>query len=236
MSRSGSAFAVAVILVTLPLAGCTGGSDLGELSARPKPRNLAPAAPLKIPGDEPFTILFAPSSKQPGLGGTAEANAFARPDGSAEAGVRISDGGRAQAAFQIGHAVRNDSDRQVELEVAIRYRYEYRAETQTDARNEDARIALKLFARDDSNRLLRSMDLLDYATGQGAAQRSGAETLSFRVTLGPGIAANIYLGGEAAADTTRTPRNAAAMLKLSEVTFEIVSRPAPAVGTAHEPR
>lgn len=236
MSRSGQYFIVAVILSALPLAGCTGGSDLGELAARPKPRNLAPAAPLRIPADERFSILFAPSSRHPGLGGSAEADASARPDGSAEARVRITDGGRAQAAFQIGHAVRNDSDRQVELEVTIRYRYEYSAETQTDARNEDARIALKLFARDDTNRLLRSMDLLEYATGQGAAQRSGAETLTFRATLGPGTAANLYLAGEAAADTTRTPRNAAAQLKLADVAFEITSRPAPAVRTAHEPQ
>lgn len=236
MSRHGHCFCITALLSALPLGGCTGGNDLGELAARPKPRNLAPAAPLKIPADEPFTILFAPSSKQPGLGGAAEADARARPDGSAEARVQITGGGQAQAAFQIGHAVRNDSDRQVDLEVAIRYRYEYSAETQADARNEDARIALKLFARDDTNRLLRSMDLLDFATGHGAAQRSGAETLGFRVTLGPGTAASIYLAGEAAADTTRTPRNAAAQLKLADVGFEITSRPAPAVRTAHEPQ
>ena len=57
--------------LALGLSGC-GGADFGsELSARPKPRKLSgtDTQPLQLPRDAAFSIVFAPATKDPGLGG-----------------------------------------------------------------------------------------------------------------------------------------------------------------------
>jgi hypothetical protein len=160
-------FAGAALVV---LSGCGGGGFGSELAARPTPRSLelGQGAMLRLPQDERFSIALAPKQAAPGLGGAADAVANVSRDGHADATAQVENGGSATASFQLGHALKNDSDRLVSLHVRLRCEYETDAEVTPPRPSPDARIELSLYARDGRNRLVRSLNLARHATDEGA--------------------------------------------------------------------
>ncbi len=218
------------------LTGCMGTQFGAELSAKPKPRPLRATQPttLHLPQDEPFAIALPSASKKPGLDGAADADATARPAGEAEATASVKQSGTAEAVFQLGHALANETDRQMDLDCTVRLKYEFEVSNTPAQRLHDATIGLRLYAREARGRLLRDLALLDYTTESGAAGRTGDESFRFIVTLAPGDVVHMFLAGQAKVDIP-AERTATAKLKVTGVQFDITAQPAPAVQTATRP-
>lgn len=229
-------WSVLPIAGALAAGGCAAGGPGAELSIHPQPFVVAApeAKTLRVPQDERYSIVLSPSSREPGPGGAADASADADAGGSAAVKAEVQRGGKASGTFQLGHAWKNDTDRQIEVALATEYRYAFsvRAEQQPGARDAGIDLSLKFYARDHLNRLVRSVDLVQHTTEQGDAARQSQE--SFRVTLPlpPGATIYVYLAGHVSIDTVRSGRSASGELRVSDVRLEAALTPAPAVGSA----
>lgn len=218
------------------VVGCGGDRFGGELTANPRPHPIrqAEGTTLRWPQEASFSIALPQSSRAAGLDGRAEADAQAKPDGHAEASARVVTSGTAEGLFQLGHALANETDRQVDLDFRVRFHYEFETEVERGVQRPDATVGLKLYARDQRGRVLRDMTLISYTTESGPTARQSTEDLRFTLTVGPGTALNVFLAGQTRVDIP-AERSASARLKLSDLQIEVVSRPAPAVRTAgHE--
>lgn len=233
--RAGSGSPAVLVLVpwVVLAAGCSGNGVGSELKARPRPRPLEAekGRVVRLPQDEPFSIALAPSQEAPGLGGEARAEARASREGSAEATAEVKNGGSAQAEFQLGHAFRNDSDRQVELQVRVRCGFETAASADPPGPLPDARVELRLYARDDRNRLVRNIGLTGHSTENGAASSTDSKDVVFGLALGPGEAVSVFVGGGVRVET-REGRSARAAIKLTGLEMEVRTQAAPPVRTA----
>jgi hypothetical protein len=217
----------------LLLSGCGGGDVGSELTVRPTPRSLSSGerATLRLPQDEPFSITLAPTRESPGLGGTAEADAHVSRDGNADAVARVDEGGSALARFQLGHAVKNESDRQMDLLVRLRCEYETEAEATPPGPLPDATVGLKLYARDGHNRLLRNIGMVDHSTEEGAASSKDRKDVEFTLTLGPRETLSVFLAGSVEIET-RVGHSARGSIKLSGLEMQIETALAPPVRQA----
>ena len=217
------------------LTGCMGAQFGSELSARPKPRALRSTQPttMHLPQDEAFSIVLPSASKKAGLDGTAESDADAKPTGAAEASAAVKISGTADGLFQLGHALSNETDRQMDLAFTVRAHYEFEAKNEPAERLPDAAVGLRLYARELRGRLLRDLALVDATTESGVAQRQGDQTLNFTLTLGPGDTIHVFLAGQAKVDIA-TGRSASASLKVNGVEFDVVTQSAPPLQS--EPR
>lgn len=224
-------FLVALMSAALGLTGCGGSQFAGELSARPRPQAIGASDTqlIQLPGDRKFSIHLAPSSQQAGLEGQAEANASADRAGDAQANASVQQGGTASAAFQLGHAFKNTSGRQIDLHFELNFSYSFDASATPDQGVPDATVGLKLYARDQHNRLLTSLPVVLHSTEDGDAT-SGADrqTIKFSVTLGPGSSANVFLAGYARIDSPEG-RSAQGSVELRGLTMRVQSKTAPAV-------
>lgn len=218
------------ILLLLSLAGCSGGDFGSELTVRPKPRPLSrgDGQVVRLPQDEPFSIALAPTQETPGLVGTAEVDAHASKDGNADARASVENGGSAVAGFQLGHALKNDSDRQMVLHVHLRCEYVTEAEANPPGPLPDAKVGLKLYARDSRNRLRRNFNLTQHSTEEGAASSKDRKDIRFGLTLGPYEWVNIFLAGSVEVET-QEGRSARGSIKLGDLVMEIRTEMAPPV-------
>lgn len=232
------------VLLTVTLAagllatGCASGQFGSELSAQPTGRKIGDAAgtTIRLPADQPLNITLSKSTREPGLEGSADANASAQGSGQATATATVTGGGKAEALFQLGHALTNATERQTDFECAVRFEYEFDAQAAADLRLPDTTIGLRLYARNSQGRVLRDMPIVTHTTENGPAKRHSTENLGFTLTLAPNETVNLFLAGQTKIDAPDA-RSAAGTLKLSNLMMEIQSRPAPAVRTAgHEPR
>jgi hypothetical protein len=135
----------------------------------------------------------------------------------------------------MGHAITNETDRQMDFNVSLAFRYAFEAEADANSRLPDASVGLRLYAREKRGRLLRDVALVSYTTENGATRRASSEDLDFTLTLGPGDTVEVYLAGQARVEVP-AERSAACKLSLSELTAEIEARPAPAVRAASDER
>lgn len=231
--RSGRLGSVLLGLGTIWLAGCTGASVGSELTVRPDPRPLSRSAGsvLRLPQDEKFSIALAPASKSPGLTGTADATATASRDGKADLAASVENGGTASAAFQIGHAFSNDSERQMDLRVKTRFGCEFRADTKPTSAGEDVTLGLSIFAREARGRLLKSISVIEYTTAEGGLSSDSTRENEFTLTLGPGDSISVFVAGNIAIEA-KEGRTATAAMQLSGLELEVESKPAPAVATS----
>lgn len=215
------------------LSGCGGGGFGSELEARPTPRSLdtGEGVTLLLPRDEPFSIVLAPKQAAPGLGGKAEADSHASSDGRAAAEAHVDNGGSAMASFQLGHAVKNDSDRLVSLRVRLRCEYEAEAEATPPSRSPDAKVELGLYARDGRNRLVRSMNLAQHSTDKGAASIRDRKDVEFTLPLGARQSVNLFVAGGVEIETPEQ-RAANGSIKLGKLEMEIRTEAAPPVKQA----
>lgn len=214
------------------LSGC-GASNVGsELSARPTstPIKLGDAKAIRLPADAPFSIALAPANHAPGLDGKARAEAVADKKGAASAVAEVENGGAAEATFQLGHSFTNEGDTQLDLHCRVRCTAEHDAGATPDA-GPDAAIGLKLYVRDNRNRLLRSFSLVQQTTEQGAASTSEQKDLRFVLTLAPGESVQVFLAGNAKMEC-KPGRSAHGSLKLRDIVMEFEPKAAPAVRTA----
>lgn len=228
-----SCILVAASLTSLLLTGCGGGDFGSELTVHPKPHLLSGSdgQVLRLPHDEPFSITLAPTQETPGLGGTAEADTQVSKKGSADAVARVENGGSALAQFQLGHALKNNSDRQMDLHVHLACDYLTEVEATPPGPLPDAKISLKLFARDGRNRLLRNFNLAQHSTEEGAASSKDHKDIDFTLTLGPRESVNVFLAGSVRIDTP-DGHSARGSIKLSGLKMEIKTELAPPVQQA----
>jgi len=232
--------ALQVVVGTMLMAlvvGCNGAGVLSELKVRPQPRAVSAddGNAVMLPRDEPFAVALAPSRQSPGLVGKADANSSANRDGNAEAAASVEDGGSAQAGFQLGHAFENSADRQVELNVRVHCSYETSAEATPPSPLPDAKVSLKLFARDGRNRLLRNFCLAQHSTEEGAAVSTDEKDVRFVLHLGPRESVTIFVAGNVEIETP-DERSARGSIKLSGLTMEVTSTMAPPVEAAGDER
>lgn len=215
------------------LAGCESGQFGAELVAQPKAYAISSTetTTLRLPRDQSYNIALPRVMKEPRLGGTAEADAEAAAAGTAMALAEVDSGGVAEGVFQLGHALRNATDRQTDFEVDVKFSHAFTAGMSSAAGLADAMAGLRIYARTARGRILRDIALLDYSTESGPINRSSSEGVSFTVTLGPEDTLNVFLAGRARVDVP-DDRSAHARLELTDVTMDITAMPAPAVQAA----
>ena len=211
------------------LTACGAGDAGSELAMRPKPRAIGARAVLRIPQEEPFSITLSSAQETPGLQGEAGTEKRVTDDGNADAEAWVRHGGTAQATFQIGQAVANDSDQQVQLRVTARCSYETMAETVPPGPFADAQVSLTLYARDGRNRLLRSLKFIAHSTEEGAASSANTKEVTFELTLGAREWVNIFVAGDVQVETT-PEREARGKVELRGLEMVIETEPAPPVG------
>lgn len=235
-SRSADSFGfIASLLLAaaalMPLSGCAAGGVGAELTAHPAPHAIGKAnhLSLSLPADEMFSIALAPTSQAPGLDGTAEGHASADKKGAATANAKVGKVGTASGTFQLGHAFRNDSGGQLDLDFRIAAAYEYHVSSEPPKAG--ASVGLNLFARDGRGRLLRTFPLVSLTSNDGAAGSRDQRDVQFTVTLGPGDELSVFAAGNASAEC-RPSQNAEASLSLSSFKMDVAGKVAPAVRSA----
>ncbi len=223
----------ALILGILPLGGCGGANFGADLTSRPRATTVSAEGPAEqsYPGDEPFGIFHAESSRSAGLGSDAQSDAHASPEGTADASASIDNGGEASGTFQIGHALTNDGGRQIDLDVTVRFHYEYEAKASQTPARVDGGVGLKLYARDQRNRLLRNDDLVAYTLEQGDSAGSAEKEIRFSVPLGPSGTVSVFLAGQSRV-SAEFGRSAACSLKVSGLKMSVTAHPAPPASAA----
>ncbi|MBI5865918.1 MAG: hypothetical protein HZB38_15725 [Planctomycetes bacterium] len=227
---------VAAMFACTALTGCGGGSPAAELNVRPEPRTVSATAakPLRLPQDERFSIALAPSQKAPGLLGKADANSNARSDGTADASAKVENGGTASSSFQLGHVFSNDSERQVDLAVRVSFDFQYDATAQPPNVGEQAALKLDIFARDGRGRMLKTVNVLQYTTGEGDIAGRSRNQSDFSVPLGPRETLAVYAGGNASINA-KDGRSGTGGIRISGLEMEVQSKPAPPIGAASQP-
>ncbi len=225
-----SAACAALALSVAGLAGCGQGGFTSELAVQPPAQSVRATEPatLSFPQDKPFAIALAPTQQTPGLDGTADADAHATKDGNADARAEAKQAGKSTAGFQLGHALKNETERQVDFAFHVRFKYQYDAAAQPASGLPDAVLGLTLYARTGRGRPLTELNVLQHSTENGAVQRASDEELQFTLTLGPGETANVYLGGEVRVDVANG-HSASGALKVSDLKMDVETRPAPPV-------
>ena len=111
--------------------------------------------------------------------------------------------------------------------------FEYTAESSSEDHPLDGSVGLKLYARDDRNRLVRNDELIAHPLDKGPAQGGGDRDHRFTVTLGPGRSVSVFLAGQSQA-TARPGRAGNCSLEISGLSMEVTTRAAPAPRTASD--
>lgn len=218
--------------------GCAGSSFGSELAVRPAPKLIRDiqTTSFSFPRDGKFSIRLPQSSKQAGLVGTVEADATVDTGGKANAKAIVENGGTGSGTVQIGHLIKNDTFRQMDLDIRVAFHFEFDVSCSPDAKVPAASAGIRLYVRDQRNRLLREFDLVQHTTEQGSVRRNSDEEIEFTVSLGPDDSAAIFVAGQASVETEEG-RSASATLEIDQLTMDIKTTPAPAVQrAADEPR
>lgn len=221
----------------MSLLGCGGGGaeQLAVRPTKPEPIGRAEGRRIELPRDGRFLIALAPSQQAPGLDGQAVCEARVSPEGHGSVTATVRNGGTASGAVQIGHSLTNDTARQADVEVSVSAEVEFDVRSEETTRRPEASVSLLLYARDDRNRELATVELARHSSDKGAAAGQGSESVQISLTLGPGQTANVYLAGEVTI-VAEYGRSAAGSIKLSDVrmTFDVRSAP-PVSSAANEP-
>lgn len=212
------------------LAGCGDAQFASELPSKPTAVPISDVSGRKrsLPQDERFSIAVAPSSRHPGLGGTADAHGKASDNGEAELSAMVNNGGTAIANFQLGHAFKNDTRQQMDLDLVVRFNYEFSVTSSPSDRSVDAGVGLKLYARNSRNVLVRRDDLFSHAADRGPAARSGSDEVRLTVTVGPGESISVFLAGQTAVNA-EYGRSATCQLSVKGMKMDVSPKAAPPV-------
>lgn len=178
---------------------------------------------LRIPEKEPFSIISAPAQQAPGLNGTASGAATVdAAAGSAQIAAKVIDSGTASGMFQLGHALRNETDQQVDVAVRVNFDFEYACRADPPSGLDAGVLSLSVYARNSRNVILREVQIARHSTANGAVEERGGKTLSFVVTSGAREGLNVYVAGSATAET-KEQRSAAVELRVSNLKMEFTS-------------
>lgn len=224
---SGTLVACALIVVV----GCTAGNPTASLDYRPATLPLRPGQlrTLRLPEDDRFSLHRAPTQRIPRLTGEVRVEADAREDGTARARTQIVSEGEGWAGFQVGHAVRNETVRQIVLDVRIELAWATRVETSPEPLIRGASVVLDVLARDQDNRRLRQVNLLTHDSKDGPLEAQASRTIHWRLTLAPGKAVTLYVGGQTAgklrAAAGTKPRTVSSELQLKRLHMILTPEP-----------
>jgi hypothetical protein len=224
------------LLSMLLLAGCAADQVGAKLASQPEPRGLGTAGGdvLTFPTAEKFSIALPKATHAAGLNGAADATATVDPTtGDAEVTAEVDHTGDADGTFQMGHAIANDSNGQIDIHVKAKLRLLAAAEETPALYLPHAQVGLRLFALDDRNHVLRSVCLLEHNTESGSMQQEADRAVEFTLTLGPHRYVNVYVAGSAQASVgEEQDARARARVRVEGLTLEVRSQAAPAVKTA----
>jgi len=207
--------------------GCGGSGAAATLSARPVPLELTRPEPqtIRLPADKPFSITLAPSTRSPELTGRASARSKADKHGTADATAEVEDGGKASATFQLGHALANDTERMLDLEVSVKAHYVCSVSADTNDLPL-ATIHVNLYMRDDRSRTPLQFVMVNHGSDRGTAKIDDSRRVSFTTTLGAGRTAYIFVAGEVRIEA-EGGHTAGGSIALDGLEMEIKTRPAP---------
>lgn len=222
-------------LVVALLVGCGGGRVGADLMAKPRAMDVdaSGATQIELPGAGGFSITLKPVEQAPALDGDAETEAAADKQGTASAKARVDRAGAAKAAFQLGHAFFNASDRQIDIELKVAFDYAYGVALSTNDATPDAAAYLSLYVRDGHNRLTHESTFVQQTTEQGDVDASGRQEVVVPLTLAPRDTAKVFLAGAAQIDA-KDGRTASAKVTVDGLKMTGTVTPAPAVPVADE--
>lgn len=217
------------------LAGCGDARFGSDLPRQPRATALRQTEPtrLRLPQDGAFSIVLPQVHRQPGLDGTAESDAQASGDGRAVAQASVTQTGQAEGLFQLGHAFRNSTGRQVDIAFTVRVEYAFELAASPETAYPDAQVGLRLYARDGRGRLRRELVLVEHSTENGPVKRQSDSAVDFTLTLAPGETVNVFLAGRARVEL-EAGRSGSARLEVGQLEMEAVTQPAPAVRTGED--
>jgi hypothetical protein len=217
------------------LPGC-GSSRFGsQLKESPRPEQIQRAGyTVHIPADHQFSISLPQSSREPGLTGSATSDATITRQGTASATAEVTDTGQASGMFQLGHSFANETGEQADFQFTIRLTYSYFAAASPATAFPDARIGLKLYARNNRGQLLRDLTFLVHSTENGPTQGVATESSQFTLTLAPSEAVDVFLAGQAVVDI-REHRSASGRVNVDKLEMDVAIRSAQGTGSAPAP-
>ena len=211
-------------------AGCTSTTFGSDLSTMPAPRLIREIEPTtyNLPAGEPFSIRLSQSSEQASLVGVAKADAEAKREGEGRATASVENGGQASGTIQIGHLFKNDTSRQIDFEIHIQYRYEFEIGIMPAERAVGGTTGIKLYTKDQRNRVLREFDLVSHSTEQGSAERKSDDEIRFPLTLDPNDSVAVFLAGQTSVNV-EAGKTANGTLRIYDLRMTVSTKPAPAV-------
>jgi hypothetical protein len=211
------------LLVMITSCGC-GQSRYGESVrvAQDRQSRLVAGAQeallLSLPDQAAFNVAESNRTAQ----GTATAESFADPGGTAACGITVPPGGSATAEFQLGHMLRNATDTVQSVAVQVNLSYRYDGGTNDAAAPSFA--GLKLFIRDDRERILRRVRLMTREDLFGAVRREANEAPVFELQLEPRTAYGVVVAGKLQAEVGDDAAAVQARFEVSALIIEVRSQ------------
>lgn len=213
-------------------AGC-GGEGLARRFQVPEEKRVTLAAAdsgdrtLRFPNDAPFNITDKTSTQSPGMNGSAESGADAKPDGKAACHVDAADGGAGSAEFHLGQCISNPGENARQAHVTVLCEYDIQAHY---ADGSDlptiADYSLEVYINHADGLIVKRLPMESSAGGDVPASGSGRLIKELGLRLEPRKVYNVVLAGRVNAVTGE---GGSAGLKIDVKRFElsIHTEPAP---------
>ena len=224
---------VGSLLLAAPIAwsGCGGGGMAYDFGVPTEERAVLSSAEvgekiLRLPADGRFNITDKTSQQTPGRSGTARGESDAAGEGTALCRAKVTNGGSASAAFQLGHCIENRGEQAVMAEAVFTCEYEISAE-QTDGPEKPtvSSYAMGLYVNDTDGRLLKQVPVETSSADGGPTSGTGRLLKEFRVRLEPKRVYNFVLTGKVDA---KTGERGLAHLGIDVKSLQLTVRRAPA--------
>lgn len=211
------------------LGACAGGAEYGMDVRIPPERQYALSdvsaepATLQFPKDKPLNIYEAQRTSA----GDATAESKAAPEGTAFCSATASAGGTASSEFQIGHCLANRTNAPVKALATFKIDFAHQsAAGLSTAQISIGSVALRLYIKDSSERVLAQLDLLNGQTDLGPKSGSRSEHAEFEITMQPGTVYHFVVAGKTDV-TTAKDTQANARLEIKSISLQLRTQAAP---------
>jgi hypothetical protein len=213
-----------IAVMTLPmLTACAGGAEFGMDVNIPPERQYALSdvsaepATLQFPKDKPLNIYEAQRTST----GDAAAESKAAPEGTAFCSATARAGGTASSEFQIGHALDNRTDAPVKALATFNIDFAHQAAAGESTKQITlGAVALKLYIKDSSERILAQLNLLNGQTDTGPKAGSRAEHAEFEIIMQPKTVYHFVVAGKTNV-TTAQDTEANARLEIKSLNLQL---------------
>jgi len=218
----------AAVVVTLPWLTACGGAEFGMDVRVPPERQYAlsdvsaKTAVLQFPKDALLNIYETQRSST----GNATAQSKATPEGTAFCSTAGRAGGTASSEFQIGHCLDNRTETAVSALVTFKIDFAHQlSATPSSDQPSMGTVALKLYIKDSSERIIAKLDLLTSETDLGPQAGDRTEVAEFDVTMQPKTVYHFVVAGKAQS-TSAPDTEANARLEIKSLSIQLRTKPA----------